>query len=263
MKPLPAVMLGMKPAVWRDRRDRRRRGRRARRRSGPPRSAARRPRCRRCRPRPGSRRPRAGAGRSGSWPRTNAGERHRQRAPGRRGAEWPKKADRPECAAAAVERRRAAALRRTRHCRATAVSPAASMLIATPETIWLPRWVMRGEAVHEREGDARPAMPASKPDQARCRRRCAAAAAAKAAASILPSSPMSTTPERSDHSPARQARSSGIDEPQGRVERARRGCRESIVSRPLAERAARDRARHERGGTARRARRRTGSRGRR
>src|SRR5208282_555092 len=52
------------------------------------------------------------------------------------------------------------------------------------------------------------ATPARRPAQA-LPVNVAAAAAAKAPASILPSRPMSTTPARSDHRPARQARISG------------------------------------------------------
>ena len=83
------------------------------------------------------------------------------------------------------------------------------MLMATPDTIWLPRWLIDAKPwMSEKATDA--AIPARRPIQAESDA-YAAAAAAKAATSILPSSPISTTPERSDHKPARQAARSGID----------------------------------------------------
>ena len=69
-----------------------------------------------------------------------------------------------------------------------------------PETTWSPRWVI--EAKPWTSASATPnAMPASTPSQA-LPVICATAAAAKAAPSILPSSAMSTTPERSQNRPA-------------------------------------------------------------
>src|SRR5215211_3971103 len=53
-------------------------------------------------------------------------------------------------------------------------------------------------------------MPAPRPIQAECVTP-ATTADAKAATSILPSSPISTTPARSDQSPARHAARSGTD----------------------------------------------------
>ena len=64
-----------------------------------------------------------------------------------------------------------------------------------------------GIAVHHRETIANK-KPAASPTQAEPVS-AAAAAAAKAAASILPSKPISTTPERSENRPARAARTSG------------------------------------------------------
>src|SRR5918993_5555932 len=90
-----------------------------------------------------------------------------------------------------------------------AVSPAASMLMATPETIWLPRWLIAAKPCTSASATEAP-VPAASPIQAESVA-AAAAAAAKAATSILPSRPISTTPERSDHRPARQAARSGIE----------------------------------------------------
>ena len=58
-------------------------------------------------------------------------------------------------------------------------------------------------------------MPAPRPSQAEPVT-AAVAAAAKAAPSILPSSAMSTTPERSENRPASAARTSGVDQADGR-----------------------------------------------
>ena len=67
--------------------------------------------------------------------------------------------------------------------------------------------VDRGIAVDEREDDAA-ATPARSPSHT-LPVKVAAAADANAPTRILPSSPMSTMPERSDQRPARQARMSG------------------------------------------------------
>jgi hypothetical protein len=78
----------------------------------------------------------------------------------------------------------------------TAVSPEARKLMATPETIWLPRWVMQAKpwisaiSTETTSAAARPTQ--AEPENA------ATAPAAKAPASIFPSSPMSNTPERSE-----------------------------------------------------------------
>ena len=90
-----------------------------------------------------------------------------------------------------------------------AVSPTASMLIATPETIWLPRQVIEAKPCSS-ENSTEAAMPAASPAQAEPVAK-AVTAAAKAAMSILPSSPISTTPARSDQRPAMAAQISGID----------------------------------------------------
>ena len=70
-------------------------------------------------------------------------------------------------------------------------------MIATPETIWLPRWVIEAKpctsAKRDRDDDRRAARPSqAEPVTA------ATAPAAKAPTSILPSRPMSKMPERSE-----------------------------------------------------------------
>lgn len=85
----------------------------------------------------------------------------------------------------------------------------ARKLIATPETIWLPRWVMQAKPCSS-ASMMETQMPAPSPSQAEPVT-AAAAPAAKAAPSILPSRPMSKTPERSEYRPARAASSSGVD----------------------------------------------------
>ncbi len=90
-----------------------------------------------------------------------------------------------------------------------AVSPEASTLTATPETIWLPRCVIA----------AKPWTSAKTQEAATAAKRpaqgfgasAATAPAAKAPTSILPSSPISTTPARSENRPARQAKISGTE----------------------------------------------------
>ena len=76
------------------------------------------------------------------------------------------------------------------------VEPAAMKLMATPETIWLPRWVIEAKPCTS-ESMTDISMPMPSPIQADWKT-AAAAAPAKAPASILPSSPMSKTPERSE-----------------------------------------------------------------
>ena len=83
------------------------------------------------------------------------------------------------------------------------------MLMATPETIWLPRWLMEAKPwTSAKATDAPDAGEKADPGRAEG---IGAGGAAKAATSILPSRPISTTPERSDQRPARQAASSGIE----------------------------------------------------
>ena len=69
-------------------------------------------------------------------------------------------------------------------------------LMATPETIWLPRTVMEAKPCKS-ENSTAARMPAASPSQSEPKA-AAVAAAAKAPASILPSNPMSTMPERSE-----------------------------------------------------------------
>ena len=76
------------------------------------------------------------------------------------------------------------------------VEPAAMKLMATPETIWLPRWVIEAKPCTIARSTAI-RIAATRPSQAEPVT-AAAAAPAKAAASILPSSPMSKTPARSE-----------------------------------------------------------------
>jgi hypothetical protein len=69
-------------------------------------------------------------------------------------------------------------------------------LMATPETIWLPRWVIEAKAwTRARQTETKTA--AASPIKAEADT-AAAAPPAKAAASILPSSPMSKMPDRSE-----------------------------------------------------------------
>ena len=76
------------------------------------------------------------------------------------------------------------------------VEPAATKLIATPETIWLPRWVMEAKPCTSASA-TETSMPTDRPSQAELSTE-AAAADANAPASILPSSPMSKMPDRSE-----------------------------------------------------------------
>src|SRR5262245_23737519 len=81
------------------------------------------------------------------------------------------------------------------------------MLSAIPDTTWFPAYVMQARPwTMASATDA--ATPAASPSQAEPVT-YAVAAAANAAASILPSSPMSTTPERSAKSPPSAARTRG------------------------------------------------------
>src|SRR5262245_54702494 len=82
------------------------------------------------------------------------------------------------------------------------------MLSAMPDTTWLPWCVMQAKPWTRLTRTAA-AMPAPRPAQAEPLT-AAVAAAAKAEASILPSSPMSTTPERSEKRPPRDARTRGV-----------------------------------------------------
>jgi hypothetical protein len=82
------------------------------------------------------------------------------------------------------------------------------MLSAMPETTWLPRWVMQAKP-WSMEMAIEKAMPAARPRSAEPVT-AAQAAAAKAAPSILPSRPMSTTPERSANRPASAASTKGV-----------------------------------------------------
>ena len=61
----------------------------------------------------------------------------------------------------------------------------------------------------------------------------ATAAEPKAPTSILPSSPMSTTPERSDHRPARQARISGVPSRMPEAKTTMNALKRSIARRPV------------------------------
>ena len=95
-----------------------------------------------------------------------------------------------------------------RRCAIRTVIPDATKFSATPEISWFPRKVI----------DATPCIPASiseasipanSPAQTDPVRN-ATEAEAIAAISILPSSPMSKIPARSEYSPARQAKSKGV-----------------------------------------------------
>ena len=88
--------------------------------------------------------------------------------------------------------------------------PSARKLIAVPETIWSARRRDREDRVDER----RAAPPASSADE-RGRRPTSRVTSApqapkKAPISIMPSSPMLTTPERSDVTPPSAANVSGV-----------------------------------------------------
>lgn len=89
----------------------------------------------------------------------------------------------------------------------TTVRPAAIMFSATPETTWSPRFVTQAKPCSRDATQATP-MAASNPRPVECVTD-AVAAAAKAANSILPSRPRSTTPARSDSTPAIAHSSSG------------------------------------------------------
>ena len=76
------------------------------------------------------------------------------------------------------------------------VAPEAMKLIATPETIWLPRCVIEAKACTTASATETRTAAAS-PSSAEWAT-APTAPPAKAAASILPSSPMSKMPERSE-----------------------------------------------------------------
>ncbi len=90
----------------------------------------------------------------------------------------------------------------------TTVSPEARILIATPLTTWLPRWVMQAKpcssAMAQETATAPPSASQGEPVTA------AMAAAAKADASILPSRPTSMMPLRSENNPPMAQRISGV-----------------------------------------------------
>ena len=89
------------------------------------------------------------------------------------------------------------------------VKPDARILTATPLTIWLPRWVIQAKPC-SKASKIEPPIPAIRPIQAELVK-AATVAAAKAAASILPSRPISMTPDRSTTRPARAQRISGTE----------------------------------------------------
>jgi hypothetical protein len=87
--------------------------------------------------------------------------------------------------------------------------PTAMMLTATPDTTWSPRWLTQATPCSQ---DNTTVVPrASSSAMAVEPKATPAAPAAKAANSILPSSPMSMTPARSDSSPASAHRISGVE----------------------------------------------------
>jgi hypothetical protein len=90
----------------------------------------------------------------------------------------------------------------------TTVSPETRMLMATPLTTWSPRWVMQAKPCSSAR-QTETAMPVPSASQAEPLT-AAMLAAAKAAASILPSSEMSMTPERSENRPAMAQNTSGV-----------------------------------------------------
>ena len=61
----------------------------------------------------------------------------------------------------------------------------------------------------------------------------ATAAEPKAPTRILPSSPMSTTPERSDHRPARQARMSGMASRMPEAKTTMKASNHSMLARQI------------------------------
>src|SRR6185436_19077821 len=99
------------------------------------------------------------------------------------------------------------------------------MLSAMPETTWLPWCVMQANPCTSPTSTAA-AMPAASPSHAEPVT-AAVAAAANAEASILPSSPMSTTPDRSEKSPPSAASTSGAAP---RIVAATRSARRTSVS---------------------------------
>ena len=211
-------------------------------------SAAARPRCRRCRPRPGFRRRRAAAGRSACGRRTQqvsgtASEREidqevvAARSASRRSGRGPARRASASAPGRSIGRKRAAArqLRRLAALpepgvgRGARSRPAARKLMRDAGDDLVAAMGDRGEAVHQRRARPRRRSPAKSPSQAEPVTG-ATAAAAKAPTSILPSSPMSKMPARSENRPARQARSSGVDEPDRR-RRAATMSVEAIQSR--------------------------------
>src|SRR5579871_1521002 len=74
-------------------------------------------------------------------------------------------------------------------------------------------------------------MPASSPSQT-LPVKVATTADPKAPTRILPSSPMSTTPERSDHSPARQARINGVPSLMPEAKTTMNALKRSIAAAP-------------------------------
>ena len=98
---------------------------------------------------------------------------------------------------------------RNRNSANVAVSPEAMMLIAIPDTTWLPRSVtLATPCTSPNMHDA--ATAAANPAQADPVA-AATAAAAKAPTNILPSSPTSITPPRSENSPANPANTNGVE----------------------------------------------------
>ncbi|OIQ70429.1 hypothetical protein GALL_479590 [mine drainage metagenome] len=81
-------------------------------------------------------------------------------------------------------------------------------MIATPEINWFPRKVIEATPWIKANTIDAP-IPAIRPSHADPVTE-ATAADMNAATSILPSSPISNTPERSENSPARQASSKGV-----------------------------------------------------
>ncbi len=89
------------------------------------------------------------------------------------------------------------------------VSPSAIRLIAVPPTIWSARSVIEKKACSRPEDAARDAIPIARP-VTQLPVTSAPQIAKNAPVSIIPSSPMFTTPERSENSPPRDAKSSGV-----------------------------------------------------
>lgn len=70
-------------------------------------------------------------------------------------------------------------------------------LMATPKTIWSPGWVIEAKTVHQREKHGG-GYGGAQAEPGRASKTAAAEAPAKVPASILPSSPVSKTPARSE-----------------------------------------------------------------